>query len=337
MNKETFGAFIAQARKEAELTQKELADQLHVTDKAVSKWERGLSYPDLTLMENLAAALGLTLPELMACQCAPEKAAPSDDQTLAVKSALDISGDAIKRQKTRFRMWAGGAVLLLLLLAGIVFLSVFPTQSELTYVASKQSDGVDHYIYLKIYDDHESHLLRLRCPDQETYDAIQPGTQTYDLRFRWNRLTYQGVLINYHTMEGQFAIGGVMDQVGSSEGIDSLFGYDCVWRQYVNISLHPQKEHTFLYTYRYYYLGDGSEYFPEDDTLETDLITIRDCLAVVHCDYDNDGIVELFVRTQYDEEPFMLCDVEDGQVTSCYVDNVPDEVQKLCYAAPVRG
>ena len=66
MNKEIFSAFLAQARKDAGLTQKELADQLHVTDKAVSKWERGLCYPDLTLMEDLAAALGLTLPELMA-------------------------------------------------------------------------------------------------------------------------------------------------------------------------------------------------------------------------------------------------------------------------------
>lgn len=43
MNKEIFGAFIAQARKKVSLTQKSLAEQLHVTDKAVSKWERGLS------------------------------------------------------------------------------------------------------------------------------------------------------------------------------------------------------------------------------------------------------------------------------------------------------
>ena len=39
-----FGRFVAQLRKEQNLTQKELAERLHVTDKAVSKWETGLSY-----------------------------------------------------------------------------------------------------------------------------------------------------------------------------------------------------------------------------------------------------------------------------------------------------
>ena len=44
MNKERFGAFIAQRRRELELTQRDLAEALHLTDKAVSKWERGVSH-----------------------------------------------------------------------------------------------------------------------------------------------------------------------------------------------------------------------------------------------------------------------------------------------------
>ena len=57
MNKEQLGAFIAERRKEEHMTQKDLAARLHITDKAVSKWERGLSYPDVTLLEPLAEAL----------------------------------------------------------------------------------------------------------------------------------------------------------------------------------------------------------------------------------------------------------------------------------------
>ena len=59
MNKEIFGGFIADLRRVAGMTQKQVADRLHVTDRAVSKWERGLSYPDVTLMEPLAVVLGV--------------------------------------------------------------------------------------------------------------------------------------------------------------------------------------------------------------------------------------------------------------------------------------
>ena len=56
MDKGRIGGFIAENRKRQGLTQRELAQKLHVTDKAVSKWERGLSYPDVTLLQPLAAA-----------------------------------------------------------------------------------------------------------------------------------------------------------------------------------------------------------------------------------------------------------------------------------------
>ena len=65
MNNLKFGAFIAQLRKEKNMTQKELADRLNVTDKAVSKWETGKGFPDVKLMEPLAKELGVSLVELL--------------------------------------------------------------------------------------------------------------------------------------------------------------------------------------------------------------------------------------------------------------------------------
>ena len=59
------GGLIAQARKEKGLTQKELAQALHVSAQAVSKWERGLNFPDLSLLEPLGECLGLTASELL--------------------------------------------------------------------------------------------------------------------------------------------------------------------------------------------------------------------------------------------------------------------------------
>lgn len=60
-----FGAFLAQLRKEQGMTQKELAVRLHVTDKAVSKWEAGKGFPDVKLLEPLAQVLDISLVELI--------------------------------------------------------------------------------------------------------------------------------------------------------------------------------------------------------------------------------------------------------------------------------
>ena len=65
--------FISELRKEKKLTQKDLAEKMGVTDKAVSKWERGLSYPDIALLSKLSHVLGVTTSELLN----GEKAKPS--------------------------------------------------------------------------------------------------------------------------------------------------------------------------------------------------------------------------------------------------------------------
>ena len=63
--KKTLGTMIAELRKEHGMTQLELAEKMGVTDKAVSKWERDLSCPDINSIPNLAQILGVSVEELM--------------------------------------------------------------------------------------------------------------------------------------------------------------------------------------------------------------------------------------------------------------------------------
>ncbi len=65
MTKQTFGSTIAALRKEKGMTQLELAQSMGVTDKAVSKWERNLSFPDVTSLPRLAEQLGVSVDELL--------------------------------------------------------------------------------------------------------------------------------------------------------------------------------------------------------------------------------------------------------------------------------
>ena len=60
------GLLIKELRKGKGMTQKELAEMLHITDRAVSKWERGLCAPDIALLEPLAGILGCSVLDLIA-------------------------------------------------------------------------------------------------------------------------------------------------------------------------------------------------------------------------------------------------------------------------------
>ena len=65
MEKQTIGSMIAELRKKQGMTQAELAEKLGITDKAVSKWERDLSFPDVNSIPKLAEIFNVTVDELM--------------------------------------------------------------------------------------------------------------------------------------------------------------------------------------------------------------------------------------------------------------------------------
>lgn len=66
MNSYVTGSMIKKLREDKKLTQAELADKLFVSEKTVSKWETGRGYPDISILEELAKTLGVSLIELMA-------------------------------------------------------------------------------------------------------------------------------------------------------------------------------------------------------------------------------------------------------------------------------
>lgn len=65
MDASTFGDFIAKSRKSKNMTQAQLADKLNITDKAVSRWERGVGLPDISLIVPLASALDVSVENIM--------------------------------------------------------------------------------------------------------------------------------------------------------------------------------------------------------------------------------------------------------------------------------
>ena len=72
MSNKNLGEMISSLRKEKGMTQNELAEKMNVTDKAVSKWERNLSCPDVNSIPTLAEVLGITVEELLNAQTKKE-------------------------------------------------------------------------------------------------------------------------------------------------------------------------------------------------------------------------------------------------------------------------
>lgn len=117
MDARNTGALIAARRKALGLTQKQLAERLLVSDKAVSKWEVGASYPEVTLLPPLAQILGLTVDELLAGEVRGEES-PSEDTAEAAASQDAPPGHlrvyaAEKLAEADDKLLLGGVILLL--------------------------------------------------------------------------------------------------------------------------------------------------------------------------------------------------------------------------------
>ena len=95
MDQVKIGKFIAQMRKEQNLTQRGLADKLSISDKTVSKWERGRGLPEVSLMLPLCGALGITVNDLLTGQ----RVAEADYQTRAEENMMNLMRENAENKK----------------------------------------------------------------------------------------------------------------------------------------------------------------------------------------------------------------------------------------------
>ena len=352
MDKASFGAFVAQNRKKKNLTQKELAEKLHVTDKAVSKWERGLSYPDVTLLEPLAAAFGLGVTELISCrggESDPDPApwgdweiTPKEErgEEAAVQTLLDISGESLhterKRGRRRAVLLAVTAALLLaaLAVAGALLLGKNET-TESNQIRILHTEGTE--ADLTLFTEKEGHLLRLRCV---------PGTDTAALlelisfgdpilaEYRWDRQRWTGTLLSYSQVVTGMAIGTPMDEAGSAfalfDGDGELFGFSRVVEEIHTRQRNPDGK-GYLSTYIFYKGDESDDWYMHADE---ELVRVKNCLGYstygdAGCrilDYDGDGVNELLARTVWPEKPCIVYDLENGVLTETWLDELPEEM-----------
>lgn len=117
MDAQKLGNFIATQRKELGLTQADLAEKLHVTDKAISRWERGLGLPDINTIEPLALALNVSIVEVMKAELIAETMTEQETSNV-IKNVIDMVEK--KRAERRVLCIICGTIALLMALVLLI-------------------------------------------------------------------------------------------------------------------------------------------------------------------------------------------------------------------------
>ena len=132
MDQSKIGKFIAECRKQKNLTQMQLSEKLGITDKAVSKWERGITMPDTSIMLELCEILGISVNELLI----GEKINMENNDQKNEQLLLDMAKEIEKKNKTIWSsMWAIMIVSMRALFAGILIAAFLIPEGVWQFVA----------------------------------------------------------------------------------------------------------------------------------------------------------------------------------------------------------
>ena len=132
MDQLKIGKFIAECRKQKNLTQVQLSEKLGITDKAISKWERGIAMPDTSIMLELCDILGISVNELLG----GEKISMENNNQKNEQLLLSMAKEIERKNKIIWNaMWTIMTVNLIGLIGGIALVALFVPEGVWQLVA----------------------------------------------------------------------------------------------------------------------------------------------------------------------------------------------------------
>lgn len=182
MDPKKTGMIISNARKKLNITQKALADKLYVSDKAVSKWERGLCFPDISVLIPLTEILNISLYDLLRGEKMSKKEV---DETL--KSTIYYSNNELKKKKKKYVL-ISSIIILIILLISITILLFTSNNNDISAIIDRDTlHDINYY---------NKYKTTLENSDEENLESL-----IMELPLNWKErqfeITKDKIKINY--------------------------------------------------------------------------------------------------------------------------------------------
>ena len=166
------GMIISDARKKLKMTQKDLADKLFVSDKAVSKWERGLCFPDISVLIPLTETLNISLYDLLRGEKVNKEEV---EETL--KNTINYSNNELKRKKKKYIIISSISIFIVVVIS-IISILVINNDRQLSGIIDR--DTIHNINY---YSDYKT---TINDENQEKLELI-----IMKLPLKWKERTFQ--------------------------------------------------------------------------------------------------------------------------------------------------
>lgn len=254
MNYETIGKFIQSKRKEKGLTQKELAEKLGVTDKAVSKWERGLGCSDVSILEILAKELDTSILEIL-------KGRIIEDEIIKVTEANDYVKETINFTKNKTKEIINKIIVFLTISISILLL-ILNIENIISLNKKYEYDfNNETVIEMKKQLNKLKTNIELIEQNQGKYNDEEYQEITQDLKYIKEKLDNSKILkyednikltikdiyiIDDNTILDLYGIK-ILKELEKDIEEEQLFKDNIMAKVYLNINAHEQTEKSYKY------------------------------------------------------------------------------------------
>lgn len=189
-----FGNFLCELRKENNLTQKDLAELIHVSSSTISKWEKGIVKPDVGLYDELAEALKVSSVELFYCKRLDEDSTPQHLEAMT-DTMKELVQDNRKRNKKVFYQNIVACILAILLAVSLVcnVYQYYTLSPHMVIVDEYYGDAPEKFPYEKVY------YVAVEYEGRMTVEAAKNFPEQIRIHYKHHFAEAEAIIVTYYS------------------------------------------------------------------------------------------------------------------------------------------